>query len=145
MNGKLRQWDKQKMKLQKQKKEAVLKEGPYEATITSIKGKPEGETPKKLIFGFKVGGYEKEIPYDVAPASMAPGKPLRKFVEMALDRALKDEEAEDLEFDILLNRPCQIVVAHRTGAGGRQLIPQVTVVLPSQTVANPAAQATAAA
>ncbi len=131
------------MKLQKHKKEAIPKEGPHEATIASIKGKPEGENPKKLVIGYKVDGYEKEIPFDVTPVSMAPGKPLRKFAETALDRPLKDEEAEDLEFDTLLNRPCLIVVAHKTGAGGRQLIPHVTVVLPKHTVANPAGRTTA--
>lgn len=119
------------MKLKKQKKSAILKEGAYAATITSIRGKPDDENPKKILVGFKVKDYEQEIPLDVAPASMAAGKPLRKFVELALNRALKDEEAEDLDFDTLLNLPCQIVVAHKSGAGGRQVAPHVSVVLPT--------------
>jgi hypothetical protein len=123
--------NKQPMKLKTQKKTPLLKEGGYEAKVASIKAVPDDSDPKKIVLGFKVVDHPEEIPFEAA-ANLSAGKPLRKSVETLLNRALKDEEADELDLDALAGVEANIVVAHKGGAGGRP-VPYVSVILPKPT------------
>jgi len=107
-------------------KTSLLAEGTYPATISSIKGLPEGQPPKKVVVGFKPDGEEAEVNKEL-PASLDEGKPLRKDVETVLGRQFTSSEAQ-AGYDItkLIGKRCRVVVMHKSGAGGK---PQAAVSL----------------
>ena len=109
---------------------ALLSEGAYHATLTSIAGKPTEQDPKKVQFGFKVEGAKEELTKE-CPFSFDEGAPLRNDAETLLGRQLTSREAAD-GFDLatLIGKPCQVIVAHKAAPGGR-LQPTVAVVQPA--------------
>lgn len=109
-----------------QPKTSLIAEGTYPATLSSVKGLPEGQTPKKVILGFKPDDHDSEVGKEL-PASLDEGKPLRKDVETLLGRQFTSSEAQ-AGYDItkLVNKRCRVVVMHKSGAGGK---PQAAVSL----------------
>jgi len=109
-----------------QPKTSLLDEGTYPATFSAVKGLPEGQTPKKVILGFKPDDYDTEVSKEL-PASLDEGKPLRKDVETLLGRQFTSSEAQaGYDLEKLKGKRCRIVVMHRSGAGGK---PQASVSL----------------
>jgi hypothetical protein len=114
----------------KTKQVIVLDEGTYNATVSSVVGKPNETKSTKIVFGFKVNGYDKELFKD-NPVSFAAGSPLRTDTETILGRSLTtDEAAEGIDLNTLAGQKCQIVVFHKAGSGGRPK-PAVSVVMPA--------------
>ena len=105
---------------------SLLAEGTYTATLSSIKGLPEGQPPKKVVLGFKPDGKESEVTKEL-PASLDEGKPLRQDIERLLERQFTPKEAQ-AGYDImkLIGKRCRVVVMHKAGAGGK---PQAVVSL----------------
>jgi len=107
-------------------KSVLLTEGTYPATLSSLKGLPELQVPKKVILGFKPDGHESEVTKEL-PASLDEGKPLRKDVETLLGRQFTPSEARaGYDLDKLISKRCRVVVMHKSGAGGK---PQAVVSL----------------
>jgi len=107
-------------------KSVLLAEGTYPATLSSNKGLPEGQAPKKVVLGFKPDGEESEVTKEL-PASLDEGKPLRKDVETLLGRQFTSSEARaGYDLDKLVGTRCRVVVMHKAGAGGK---PQAAVSL----------------
>ena len=114
----------------KTKQVTVLGEGTYHATVSSVSGKPNETNPTKVIFGFKVEGYDKELTKD-NPASFVAGSPLRSDTETLINRSFTTDEANDgYDLKKLTGFKCQIVVYHKAGSGGRPK-PAVSLVLPA--------------
>jgi hypothetical protein len=112
----------------KTKQVAVLEEGTFNATVSSITGKPNETKPTKIVFGFKVDGYDKEICKD-NPVSFAAGSPLRSDTETIMGRSFTTDEANDgIDLTTLVGMKCQIVVFHKAGSGGRPK-PAVSMVM----------------
>ena len=112
------------------KKEVNLEEGTYNATVSSITGKPNETKPKNILFGFKVDDYDKELTKD-NPANFKAGSPLRSDTETILGRSFTTQEAEDgFELTTLIGKKCQVVVFHKAGSGGRPK-PAVSIILPA--------------
>jgi len=107
-------------------KTSLIAEGTYPATLKSIKGVPDDSNPRKVLIGFKPGGHELEVNKEFQ-ASFDDGKPLRKDVETILGRQFTSKEAQT-GFDItkLIGKRCQVVIMHKSGAGGK---PQAAVSL----------------
>lgn len=107
-------------------KTSLIPEGTYSATLKSIKGVPDDSNPRKVIIGFKPDGHEIEVNKEF-PASFDDGKPLRKDVETIIGRQFTSNQAQ-AGYDIakLIGKRCQIVVMHRSSAGGK---PQAAVSL----------------
>ena len=100
-------------------KTSLLSEGSHEATLSSIEGRPDKINPKKVVLGFKVKGHETEVFKELSP-SFDSGKPLRKDAETILGHELTASEAEaGFDMDKLINTPCEVVVMHKAGVGGR--------------------------
>jgi hypothetical protein len=113
-----------------------IEEGTHEATLKSVKPRPDANDPKKILVGFISPPYPNEIFYD-CPPSMALGKPLRKLAEIQLGRALTEREADEFDLDSLLSMPCQIIVGHKGAAGGRGHTPYVVGVKKSASQLTP--------
>jgi hypothetical protein len=114
----------------KTKRVVVLEEGTYNATASSITGKPTEAKPTKILFGFKVEGYDKEV-FKENPVSFAAGSPLRTDTETILGRSFTTDEAnEGIDLATLVGQKCQIVVYHKAGSGGRPK-PAVSMVMPA--------------
>ena len=114
----------------KTKQVTVLDEGTFNATVSSITGKPNETKPTKIVFGFRVEGYEKEVFKD-NPVSFAAGSPLRSDTETIIGRSFTTNEANDgIDLTTLVGQKCQIVVFHKGGSGGRPK-PAVSVVMPA--------------
>jgi hypothetical protein len=114
----------------KTKQVIVLDEGTFNATASSVTAKPNETKPTKIVFGFKVDGYDKEITKD-NPVSFAAGSPLRSDTETILGRSFTTDEANDgIDLTTLVGKKCQIVVFHKGGSGGRPK-PAVSVVMPA--------------
>jgi len=121
-------------------KNGLVSEGNHTGTIISITGKPDEINPKKVIIGFEIENndkVEKEL-----SASLEEGSPLRRDVETILGRPLNKSEITD-GFDLasLIGRTCQVVVIHKSGAGGKP-VAVVGLVLPA-TVAQTEAKTAA--
>lgn len=109
-----------------QPKNPLIPEGAYPTTLSSIKGLPDEQKPKKVALGFKIKGYETEVTKEL-PLSFDDGKPLRQDVETLLGRELTSTEAQaGYDIDQLIGTPCQVVVMHKSGSGGK---PQAVVSL----------------
>jgi hypothetical protein len=129
--------DKQMIIKTKPTKSVILSEGSYLAKVASIKGSPDNTSPKKILFGFKVEGHEGEVSKEL-PYSFEEGAPLRKDVETLLGKQLRGDEAENgLDLDTLLHKECQIVVMHKSSAGGRSKA-VVSVIMPAPQASKPA-------
>lgn len=112
------------------KQVTVLAEGTYHATVGSVTGKPNEDEPTKIVFGFKVDNYDKEITKEIPPSFVA-GSPLRSDTETIMNRSLTTEEAnQGVDVKTLVGYKCQIVVFHKAGSGGRPK-PAVSLVLPA--------------
>ena len=112
----------------KTKQVAVLEEGTFNAKVSSVTPKPTEAKATKIVFGFKVEGYDKEITKD-NPVSFAAGSPLRSDTETILGRSFTTDEANaGFELTNLVGSKCQIVVFHKGGSGGRPK-PAVSVVM----------------
>jgi hypothetical protein len=112
----------------KTKQVIVLDEGTYNATVSSVTPKPNETKPAKIVFGFKVNGYEKEVFKD-NPVSFAAGSPLRTDTETIIGRSFTTDEANDgIDLNTLVGQKCQIVVYHKAGSGGRPK-PAVSMVI----------------
>ena len=121
----------------KTKQVAVLSEGTYDATVSSVTGKPNENKPTKIVFGFKVDDYDKEVMKEIPPSFVA-GSPLRSDTETIMNRSLTTEEANTgVDVKTLVGFKCQVVVFHKSGSGGRPK-PAVSIVRPAP-VAAPAA------
>ncbi len=100
-------------------KKPILAEGSYIAKLVSIKGDPNDHDPVKVVCGFKVDGHDEEVTKEM-PFALDEGTPLRKDTETILGRELTASQVKDgFELDVLLNKECQVVVAHKSGAGGK--------------------------
>lgn len=112
------------------KKTALLPEGKYPGICSSVKGKPDDANPKKVQLGLKPSGHDQEV-YKEVPASIELGSQLRKDIETLLGYALTNTEVEN-GFDpkLVIGKPCEMVIAHKGGAGGKP-VPYVSVVLPA--------------
>ena len=114
----------------KTKQVVVLEEGTYPATVSYAIGKPNETKPTKIVFGFKVEGYDKEVAKE-NPTSFAAGSPLRSDTETIMSRSFTTDEAnEGVDLKSLIGLKCQIVVFHKAGSGGRPK-PAVSLVLPA--------------
>lgn len=114
----------------KTKQVATLEEGTYNARVSSITGTPNETKPTKVVFGFKVEDYDKEVFKD-NPVSFVAGSPLRSDTETIMNRSFTTDEAnEGVDLKSLIGFKCQIVVFHKAGAGGRPK-PAVSLVLPA--------------
>ncbi|MEI8043437.1 MAG: hypothetical protein WCL11_18655 [Verrucomicrobiota bacterium] len=100
-------------------KTTLLNEGTYPSILKSITGLPDEVKPKKVALGFTVEGCETEVVKEL-PVSFDAGRPLRKDAESILGRELTTKEAQE-GFDVnqLIGKPCQVVVMHKSGAGGK--------------------------
>ena len=97
----------------------LLPEEPYDATVSSVKGLPDEQNPKRVELGFKVDGSETPVTKELS-LSFDTGKPLRKDVETLLGRELTPTEAlNGIEPAHLLHKPCRVVVMHKAGSGGK--------------------------
>jgi len=76
----------------KTKQVIVLDEGTYPAAVSSVTAKPNEAKPTKIVFGFKVDGYDKEVCKD-NPVSFAAGSPLRSDTETIMGRSFTDVKA----------------------------------------------------
>jgi hypothetical protein len=105
----------------KNRNKAILAEGNYAATVASVTGKPNDTAPKKVVIGFKIENHEGEIPKEL-PFSFEDGSPLRSDVETTLGRQFTRTEATE-GFDLigLIGKPCQVVVMHKSAAGGKPI------------------------
>jgi len=111
----------------KTKQVAVLLEGTYNATVSSVTPKPNEAKATKIVFGFKVDGYDKEVTKD-NPTSFAAGSPLRTDTETIMGRSFTTDEANaGVDLQSLIGKPCQITVYHKAGSGGRPK-PAVSIV-----------------
>jgi hypothetical protein len=114
----------------KTKQVAVLGEGNYDATVSSVTGKPNEAKATKIVFGFKVEGYDKEVTKD-NPTSFAAGSPLRTDTETIMGRSFTTDEANDgVDIKSLVGFKCQVVVYHKAGSGGRPK-PVISVIRPA--------------
>ena len=114
----------------KTKQVVVLEEGTYNSNVSSVTGKPNETKPTKIVFGFKVEGFDKEIFKD-NPVSFSAGSPLRSDTETILGRSFTTDEANDgIDLATLVGQKCQIVVYHKAGSGGRPK-PAVSMVMPA--------------
>ena len=114
----------------KTKPVVVLEEGTYNATVSSVTAKPNEDKPTKIVFGFRVEGYDKDVFKD-NPLSFAAGSPLRSDTETILGRSFTTDEAnEGIDLNTLVNKACQITVFHKAGSGGRPK-PAVSMVMPA--------------
>ena len=112
----------------KVKQVQVLAEGTFNATVSSVTAKPNEAKPTKIVFGFKVEGYDKEVCKD-NPVSFAAGSPLRSDTETIMGRSFTTDEANDgIDLTTLVGMKCQIVVFHKAGSGGRPK-PAVSMVM----------------
>ena len=112
----------------KTKQVIVLDEGTYPATVSSVTAKPNEAKPTKIVFGFKVEGYDKEVCKD-NPVSFAAGSPLRSDTETIMGRSFTTDEANDgIDLSTLVAKECQIVVYHKAGSGGRPK-PAVSIIM----------------
>lgn len=119
-----------KISAKTKKQDAILQEGTYNATVSSVTGKPTEAEPTKVVFGFKVDGYDKELTKE-NPASFVAGSPLRADTETIIGRSFTTDEADEgIELKTLVGKKCQIAVFHKAGAGGRPK-PAVSLVLPA--------------
>ena len=114
----------------KTKHDAVLAEGTYNTAVSSVTPKPTEAQPTKILLGFKVDGYQKELIKE-NPASFNAGSPLRADAETILSRSFTHEEDKSgFELNTLIGLKCQVVVFHKAGSGGRPK-PTVSLVLPA--------------
>jgi hypothetical protein len=115
----------------KRKKEvAIPEEGTYNATVSSVIGRPAEGEPKRILIGFKVDGYAKDIIKE-NPAAFIAGSPLRADTETILGRSFTTDEADQgFELTKLVGLKSNIVVFHKAGSGGRPK-PAVSLVLPA--------------
>ena len=109
---------------------SLLRQGNYNSAVSSVKGLPNDTDQKKAALGFKIDNHDavivKEVPYSVEE-----GTPLREDAETILGRQLTQAEILDgFELNDLVGKPCQVVVVHRPGAGGKP-VAVVGIVLPS--------------
>ena len=112
----------------KTKQVIVLDEGTYPTTVSSVNGKPNEAKATKIVFGFKVNGYDKEVFKD-NPVSFAAGSPLRSDTETIMGRSFTTDEANDgIDLSTLVAKECQIVVYHKAGSGGRPK-PAVSIIM----------------
>ena len=103
----------------KTKRTSLIAEGSYKATVSSITAKPDEANQKKVIFGFKLEGHAGEVNKEV-PFSFEEETMLRRDVETILGRQFTSKEAEEgFDLDTLVARNCQVLVAHKPGAGGK--------------------------
>jgi len=103
----------------KTKQVAVLEEGSYNATVSSVTAKPNEAKPNKIVFGFKVDGFDKEVTKE-NPISFNAGSPLRSDTETIMNRSFTTDEANDgVDLKSLVGFKCQVVVFHKGGSGGR--------------------------
>lgn len=127
------------MIVKSKKASRLVPEGPHPAAVSSITGKPNDSEPKKVVIRFKVGNREEEITKEL-PVSFEERAPLRKDVETLLGRQLTANEAETgLDLQTLVGRPCQVVVTHKTGVGGKP-VAVVTLVQPAAQSAQQGAE-----
>jgi hypothetical protein len=125
-----KQNNKQNSMIIKTKQVAVLREGTYNATVGSVDPKPNEAKANKIVFGFKVEGYDKEVTKD-NPTSFAAGSPLRTDTETIIGRSFTTDEANaGVDLKSLVGYKCQIVVYHKAGSGGRPK-PAVSIVRPA--------------
>jgi len=109
---------------------AILAEATYNSNVASVKGKPTDAEPKKVVLGFKIQDQEGEVVKEL-PFSFEDGSPLRNDVETILRRQFtKTEAIEGFDLIGLIGKPCQVIVMHKSGAGGKPLA-VVSVVLPA--------------
>ena len=110
---------------------SVLAEGTYDATVGSITPKPNETEPTKIISGFNIEGYDKEVMKET-PASFVAGSPLREDTETIIRRKLtEEEEKKGFELNTLVGMKCRVVVYHKASAGGRPK-PAVSIVMPAE-------------
>lgn len=107
------------MIVKSKKTSRLIPEGSHIATLASVTGKPNDLSPKKAVFRFSIEGRGEEVTKEV-PVSFEERAPLRRDAETLLGRQLTAREAEDgLDLQTLLGRPCQVVVTHKSGVGGK--------------------------
>src|ERR1700739_577818 len=78
----------------KNKQVVILPEGTYPSKVSSIIGKPNESNPTKIVFGFQVEGYDKELTKE-NPASFVAGSPLRADTETIIGRSFTTKEADE--------------------------------------------------
>ncbi len=116
---------------------ALPREGTYGATVKSVIDRPE---QKKVVIEFTLPGYDKPFS-KVYPRTLDPHTPLFQDAQAIMGRRFTEQEiGGDFELDQLVNRSCQVVIAHRRTAGGR-VTAVVSVVLPAAPAAPSPAQA----
>ena len=118
------------IKVKTKQQVAIPPEATYDATVNSVTPKPNEAKPEKVIGGFKIDGYEKEIPTESSPSFIL-GSPLRTDTITILGRTLTTAESEKgMDLNLLIGKKCQIVVYHKSSSGGRPK-PVVGNVLPA--------------
>jgi hypothetical protein len=120
---------------------ALPKEGTYAATVKAVVDQPE---KKKIRIELTLAGYDKPFSKEY-PRTLDPHSPLFQEAQTIMGRRFTEQEiGGDFDLDQLLNKPCQVVFAHRRTAGGR-VSAVVSVVLPAaQAAPSPAAAPTGA-
>jgi hypothetical protein len=100
-------------------KGAILAEGTYPATLTSVTIKPDEINPKKVAFKFALDGSDVTVDKDMPP-DFEDDSTLRRDTETLLGRQFTKTEAES-GFDIktLVKKQANVVVTHGSGPGGR--------------------------
>ena len=120
---------------------ALPKEGPHTAAVKEIIDRPE---KKKVDIEFALPGYDKPV-FKEYPRALDPHTPLFQDAQTILGRPFTEHEiGGDFDLDQLVNKSCQVVIAHRRTAGGK-VTAVVSVVLPvAQVAPSPDAAPTAA-
>jgi hypothetical protein len=119
---------------------ALPKEGTYEAIIKAVIDRPE---KKKVAIEFTLPGYDKPFSKEY-PRTLDPHTALFQEAQTILGRRFTEQEiGGDFELDQLVNKSCQVVIAHKRTAGGR-VAAVVSVVLPAAQAAPSPAQPPAA-
>lgn len=107
-----------KLVIKAKKKRAILPEGRYTATVSSVEGKPVDD-PKTVRLGFKVKDHEPEI-FKEQPATINMGSPLLKDIETISGKGFTQAEVDaGLDLATLIGREVEIMVMHKSSAGGR--------------------------
>jgi hypothetical protein len=102
-----------------QPKSALIREGEHPAVVSSVKGLPNQQDPKKVGIGFHPEGHDTEVIKEI-PLSFEEGMPLRTDYETILGRHLTIKEAAaGVDASQLIGKKCRVVVMHKSGSGGK--------------------------